>query len=56
MTISNQITTAIANQGRKISWLAKELAISRTTLYSRIEHDNWSELEISKLKKLNLLQ
>jgi DNA-binding Xre family transcriptional regulator len=33
--------------------LAKELAMSRTTLNERIQNDTWKKLEIEKINQLN---
>lgn len=54
-TISISVKTAIDNQGRKKSWVADQLQISRPTLDSRLVEDDWKPEEITILKSIGLL-
>ena len=42
-------------QGRKMTWLAEQLGMSRRNLYNRFENDNWTFKELDKLKELELI-
>ena len=45
----------IKQQGRKMTWLAEQLGMSRRNLYNRFENDNWTFKELDKLKELELI-
>ena len=55
MTTSDKIIGAIEKQGRKKTWLAEQLQVSRPTLDARLNDDNWNAIEITRLKQLGLL-
>ena len=54
-TISMSVKTAINSQGRKKSWVANQLQISRPTLDSRLVEDDWKPEEITILKGIGIL-
>ena len=55
MTNSKKLQLAIIEQGRKKSWVAKRLGISRPTLDKRIENNSFTDSEIMRLHELQLL-
>ena len=55
MTIKDQIDRNIKVQGRKFTWLAGQLGMSRRLLYYRMEFNNWTQLELDKLKELKFI-
>jgi len=55
MTIKEQIDRNIKVQGRKFTWLAGQLGMSRRLLYYRMEFNNWTQKELDKLKELKFI-
>jgi len=55
MTTSLTVKQNIKKQGRKKSWLAKELGVSRPTLDNKIRDNYWSVSELVILKRLGLV-
>jgi len=51
-TTSVKVRAAMQREGRKYTWLAKELGISRVALYDRLNDNSWSVGEIVNLKRL----
>ena len=49
-TTSQKVETALKEQGRNKRWLARQLDISTATLYSRLEHNDWSLPELLVIK------
>ena len=56
MTIKEQIDRNIKVQGRKFTWLAGQLGMSRRLLYYRMEFNNWTQQDINRLQQLKLIQ
>jgi hypothetical protein len=46
---------AIKEQGRKKSWIAEQLGLSRPTLDKRIDGNSFTDIEINRLQELQLL-
>ena len=55
MSTSAKLKEAIKNQGRKKSWVADQLNISRVTLDKKLADNFWSVGELLILKKIGLL-
>ena len=55
LTTSKKVELALKEQGRKKSWLAKELGVSRPLLDRRLNDNFWQTTEIFKLKSLGLI-
>ena len=55
MTTSEKVKNAIEKQGRKKTWLADNLELSRPTLDNRLSNDNWQPEDITRLKSLGLI-
>lgn len=55
MTNSIKLQISIKEQGRKKSWIADQLGISRPTLDKRMEGNNFTDAEINRLQELQLL-
>jgi len=51
-TTSVKVKAAMQREGRKYTWLAKELGITRVALYDRLNDNSWSIGEIVILKRL----
>jgi len=51
-TTSVKVKAAMQREGRKYTWLAKELGITRVALYDRLNDNSWSIGEIINLKRL----
>ena len=54
-TISISVKSAINSQGRKKSWVASQLHISRPTLDARLTEDDWKPEEVTILKSIGIL-
>jgi len=52
LTTSKKVELALKNQGRKKTWLAEQLNISRPTLDGRLKDNCWSMSEIITIKRL----
>jgi len=55
MKTSEKVIGAIEKQGRKKTWLAEQLQLSRPTLDSRLTNDTWDADDITRLKQLGIL-
>jgi transcriptional regulator with PAS, ATPase and Fis domain len=55
ITTSKKVEFALKNQGRNKTWLAKELGISRPSLYQRLSDNVWQNNELIKLKSIGLI-
>ena len=55
MKIAKQLEKTIIAGGRKKKWVAQQLGISRPTLDSRIKDNSFTDIEISRLKELQLI-
>jgi len=51
-TTSEKVKAAMKREGRKYTWLAKQLGISRVALYDRLRDNSWSTGELISLKRL----
>jgi hypothetical protein len=51
-TTSEKVKAAMQRDGRKYTWLAEQLGITRVALYDRLKDNSWSIGEIINLKKL----
>ena len=52
ITTSKKVELSLRDEGRKKTWLAEQLEISRPTLDSRLKGNAFSIGEIIKLKRL----
>jgi len=52
---TKDIMMNIEAQGRTKTWVMSYLGISRRTFYKRVEHNDWKDSELSKLKAIGLL-
>lgn len=52
---SDKVKFALSNQGRKKTWLADQLGISRPTLDNRLKDNSFLIGEIMKLQELGIL-
>lgn len=55
ITTSEKVKTAIEVQGRKKTWLAEKLQLSRPTLDFRIENNSWRPEDIVRLRQLGVI-
>lgn len=55
MKTSDKVIGAIEKQGRKKTWLAEQLRLSRPTLDARLNNDNWDADDITRLKQLGII-
>ncbi len=55
LTTSKKVELIIKEQGRKKTWLAKELGITRQKLDSNLSDNFWTVGDIIKLKSLKLI-
>lgn len=51
-TTSQKVKSAMKREGRKYTWLAEQLGMSRVDMYDRLRDNSWSITEIMQLKKL----
>ena len=51
-TTSEKVKAAMKREGRKYTWLAEQLGISRVALYDRLKDNSWSIGELINLKRL----
>ena len=52
LTTSEKVFIALKERGSTKRWLAKEMQMTAPTLYSRLEHNDWSIAEIMLLNHL----
>ena len=55
ITTSDKVKKAIVNQGRKKTWIADKLQLSRPTLDLRLEANTWQPEDIIRLKQIGIL-
>lgn len=55
MKTSDKLTKTIKDQGRKKTWIAEQLGISRPTLDARIKDNSFTDMEINRLQELQLV-
>lgn len=51
-TTSEKVKAAMKREGRKYTWLAEQLGITRVAMYDRLSDNSWSLSEIVQLKQL----
>lgn len=52
ITTSEKVKAAMKREGRKYTWLAGQLGITRVALYDRLKDNCWSAGELINLKRL----
>lgn len=52
---SDRVRFALRNQGRKKTWLAEQLGISRPTLDNRLKDNSFLIGEVLKLQELGII-
>lgn len=55
MLTKNKLKESIKSQGRKKSWIAEQLGISRPTLNNKLEDNSFTPEEERKLRELQLI-
>jgi len=55
MIKTKDILINITEQGRTKTWVMKYLGISRRTFYKRVEQNDWTDSELTKLRQLNII-
>lgn len=56
MTTSTKVRLSIESQGRKKTWLASILGISRPNLDQRLKDNFWSDGQIRLLKEYGVIE
>ena len=55
MTTAKKLQETIIEQGRKKTWVAQQLGISRPTLDARLKDNSFTSIEINRLQELQLV-
>jgi transcriptional regulator with PAS, ATPase and Fis domain len=51
-TTTEKVKAAMKREGRKYTWLAEQLGITRVAMYDRLNDNTWSAGEVIMLKRL----
>jgi hypothetical protein len=51
-TFSYKVKAAMKRDGRKYTWLSKQLGINRVAMYDKLQDNSWTLQEINLLKRL----
>jgi DNA-binding NtrC family response regulator len=55
ITTSKKVEFALKEQGRNKTWLARQLSLTRPTLYDRLDSNSFTDSEILKLRAIGLI-